>query len=403
MRTLQKTGWLILVIVLALVMSACGAVPATPSTGGGGGATKHVGILNKDMTEAEIKAEIEKEGSLIVGNWTYTANDELVKQFTQYVKDTYGVDIEFTYEGSQAPSVYLTNLYAAQKAGNPAPYDVLAIEENYWAEAMANDAVDSFLPSDLVPNEKLVLDLFKHAPTTIAFQSTAFPAIVYNKKNAPFLASLKDLADPRLKGKVTLPLPGDITAGGFFLGLADELGKDYKDAAQMKEVVDWAVDNIGPNVLKYTGDSSEMQQLLRSGAADAVAFWNSLARLEFFNGYTDTALLLPKSIYPANGYLWIPKGAPHPVLAQIFINWRLSPDVQFPNSWPIDHGPWSELSEGFLGPEYVTHVPEWFAKDYFTYFPTLDQIKTQFKTVDWNAYNASQKEWQDYYAQKIGQ
>jgi spermidine/putrescine-binding protein len=403
MRTLHKTGWLILMIVLALLMSACGATPATPGAGGEGGATKHVGILNKDLTDAEIKAEIEKEGSLIVGNWTYTANDELVKQFTQYVKDTYGVDIEFTYEGSQAPSVYLTNLYAAQKAGNPAPYDVLAIEENYWAEAMANDAVDSFLPSDLVPNEKLVLDLFKHPPTTIAFQSTAFPGIVYNKKNAPFLASLQDLADPRLKGKVTLPLPGDITAGGFFLGLADELGKDYKDAAQMKEVVDWAVENIGPNVLKYTSDSSEMQQLLRSGAADAVSFWNSLARLEYFNGYTDTALLLPKSIYPANGYLWIPKGAPHPVLAQIFINWRLSPEVQFPNSWPIDHGPWSELSEGFLGPEYVPHIPEWFAKDYFTYFPTLDQIQTQFKTVDWNAYNASQKEWQDYYAQKIGQ
>jgi spermidine/putrescine-binding protein len=403
MRTVYKTGWLIVVIVLALVMSACGAAPATPSTGGGGGATKHVAILNKDMTDAEIKAEIEKEGSLIVGNWTYTANDELVKQFTQYVKDTYGVDIEFTYEGSQAPSVYLTNLYAAQKAGNPAPYDVLAIEENYWAEAMANDAVDNAFPSDLIPNEKLVLDLFKHIPTSIAFQSTAFPAIVYNKKNAPFLTSLKDLADPRLKGKVTLPLPGDIAAGGFFLGLADELGKDYKDAAQMKEVVDWAVENIGPNVLKYTTDSSEMQQLLRSGAADAVGFWNSLARLEYFNGYTDTALLLPKSIYPANGYLWIAKGAPHPVLAQIFINWRLSPDVQFPNSWPIDHGPWSELSEGFLGPEYVTHVPDWFAKDYFNYFPTLDQIKTQFKTVDWNAYNASQKEWQDYYAQKIGQ
>ena len=226
---------------------------------------------------------------------------------------------------------------------------------------------------------------------------------MFNKKNAPFLTSLKDLADPRLKGKLTLPLPGDITAGGFFLGLADELGKDYKDPAQMKEVVDWAIENIGPNVLKYTGDSSEMQQLLRSGAVDAVAFWNSLARLEFFNGYTDTALLLPKSIYPANGYLWIPKGAPHPVLAQIFINWRLSPEVQFPNDWPIEHGPWSELSEGFLGPEYVTHVPEWFAKDYFTYFPTLDQIKTQFKVVDWEAYNASQKEWQDYYAQKIGQ
>jgi len=98
MRTFHKTGWLILVIVLALMISACGAAAATPSTGGGGGATKHVAILNKDMTDDEIKAEIQKEGSLIVGNWTYTANDELVKQFTKYVKDTYGADIEFICE-----------------------------------------------------------------------------------------------------------------------------------------------------------------------------------------------------------------------------------------------------------------------------------------------------------------
>ena len=52
---------------------------------------------------------------------------------------------------------------------------------------------------------------------------------------------------------------------------------------------------------------------------------------------------MPPTIYPANGYLWIPKNAPHPVLAQIFINWRLAKDVQFPNAWPINHGQWSEL------------------------------------------------------------
>jgi spermidine/putrescine-binding protein len=226
---------------------------------------------------------------------------------------------------------------------------------------------------------------------------------VYSKKNASFLTKLTDLADPGLRGKVTLPKPGDITAGGFFLGLAAELGKDYKDAAQMKEVVDWAATNIFPNVLKFTPDSAEMQQLLQSGAADAVTFWNSLARLEYFGGNTDAALLVPEAVYPVNGYLWIPKGAQHPVLAQIFINWRLSKEVQFPNAWPIDHGPWSELSEGFLGPDYVDQVPDWFAADYFNYFPTLDQIETNFKTVDWDAYNAASKEWQDYYATKIGQ
>jgi spermidine/putrescine-binding protein len=389
-----------ILVVASLVLGACGGAVASPTAGAGGLVR---GAADK-LTADQIKAEIQKEGSLIVANWTYTANDELVKQFTAFVKTTYGVDIQFTYEGSQAPSTYLTNLYAAQQAGNPAPYDVLAIEENYWAEAMANDAVASFLPSDLVPNQKLVLDQFQRAPTAIAFQSTAFPGVVYNKARAPYIESLMDLADPRLKGKVTLPLPGDITAGGFFLGLASELDKDYKDPEQMKEVVDWTIENIGPNVLKYTTDSSEMQQLLRSGAADAVAFWNSLARLEFFSGENpDAALLLPAQIYPANGYLWIPKGAPHPVLAQIFINWRLSPEVQFPNDWPIEHNAWSELSEGFLGPDYESHIPDWFQEDYYTYFPTLEQIQTQFQAVDWDAYNASAAVWQDYYAEQIGQ
>ena len=409
-----------LLAVVALVVTACSSTPASSaapsaaasvaasaaaSAGGSAAAgTKHVAILNKDMTDDEIKAEIVKEGSLVVANWTYTANDELVKQFKAYVKTTYGADIQFTYEGSQAPSAYLTKIYAAQGGSNPSPYDVMAVEENYWSDAMSHNAVDSYLPSDLVPNQKLVIDAFQHAPTSIAFQSTAFPAVVYEQSKAPFLKKLMDLSNPALKGKITLPAAGDITAGGFLLGLASELGKDYKDPAQMKAVVDWMTQNIAPNVLKYTSDSSEMQQLLRSGAADAVTFWNSLARLEYFSGKNnDAALLLPSSIYPVNGYLWIPKGAQHPVLAQVFINWRLAPDVQFPNTWPIDHSPWSELSEGFLGPSYTSLVPDWLKADYSKYYPTLDQIQTQFKQVDWNAYNTGVKEWMDYYSQKTGQ
>ena len=85
---------------------------------------------------------------------------------------------------------------------------------------------------------------------------------------------------------------------------------------------------------------------------------------------------MPPTIYPANGYLWVPKNAAHPVLAQVFMNWRLAKDVQFPNAWPIDHASGSELSEGFLGPDYVDQVPDWFSADYFTYFPNLDQIQS---------------------------
>ena len=366
-------------------------------------ATVHVSIVNKDMTPDEVKAAVKAEGQLTVGNWTYAATDELVKQFQAYVKTTYDADIKLTYAGTQSPSEYITKLAAAKKADNPAPYDVIAVEENYWYDADQQGLVDNALPSGLIPNQKLVLDTFQHAPESIAFQSTAYPGVVYNKTKASFVKSLMDLANPQLKGKVTIPAPGDITAGGFLLGVAAELGKDYKDPNQMKEVVDWVVANILPNVAQVTTDQPTLQQLFESGKADVVTFWNSLARLEYLGGHTDAALLVPKTIYPANGYEWIPKGAAHPVLAQIFMNWRLAPDVQFPNAWPIDHGKWSELSEGFLGPSYVSLVPDWFKADYNTYYPTLDQIQSSFKSIDWKAYNDSAKVFQDYYKQKLGQ
>jgi ABC-type Fe3+ transport system substrate-binding protein len=393
-----------LIAVVAVVAGACSSGGgASTAPGGGSSGTVHVAIVNKDMTADEVKAAVKAEGALTVGNWTYAATDDLVKQFEAYVKSTYGADIKLTYAGTQAPNEYLTKLAAAKQANNPAPYDVIAVEENYWYDANQQGLVDDVLPSGLIPNQSLVLDGFVHAPQSIAFQSTAYPGVVYNKKNAPFVKSLMDLANPQLKGKVTIPAPGDITAGGFLLGVAAELGKDYKDPNQMKEVVDWVVANILPNVAQVTTDQPTLQQLFESGQTDVVTFWNSLARLEYLGGHTDAALLVPKTIYPANGYLWVPKGAAHPVLAQIFMNWRLSPDVQFPNAWPIDHGKWSELSEGFLGESYVNLVPDWFKADYNTYYPTLDQIKSSFKSIDWKAYNDSAKVFQDYYKQKLGQ
>ena len=92
------------------------------------------------------------------------------------MKDTYGADIKLNYVGSQQPSEYLTKLAADQKAGNPASFDVIAVEENYWYDASQQGLVDDVLDSDLIPNQSMVLDVFKHAPQSIAFQSTAYRA-----------------------------------------------------------------------------------------------------------------------------------------------------------------------------------------------------------------------------------
>jgi spermidine/putrescine-binding protein len=366
-----------------------------------------VSILNREMTPDEIVAAIESEGEVNVGNWTYTANDTLIAKFEEYVSSTYGVDITLNYEASQAPSTYMTSLYTQLQSGNPPVHDVLAIEENYWAEAASQPepVMEEFLPSGLVPNAERVLDMFKHYPTAIGFQASATPGIVFDKERAPYLVDWTDLADERLRGRLTMPIPGDITSAGMLLGIAAALGLDYKQPEQMTEAIDFAIQKIHPNVLQYTTDPATMQQLLRGGVVDAVGFWNSLARMEFLNGQTNTAFMLAESgQYLANGFMWIPKGAPHPVLAQIFVNWRLSDSVQFPDeSWGIEPGPWAELQEGILGESYADLVPEWFAEDYFSYYPTVEQLETSYKSIDWDYYAEHVSEWMDYYSQGIGQ
>jgi spermidine/putrescine-binding protein len=371
----------------------------------------NVPIVGQEMSFEDIQAAIESEGEVNVGNWTYTANDQLIERFRQYVSDVYGVNIRLNYGGTQSPSTYLTEVYTAVAAGDQAPYDVLAIEENYWAEVQLQarnqntTLMEEYLPSGLVPNAERVLDNLKHVPTAVGFQASATPGINYNSARVDFLNDWDDLADERLQGRLLMWLPGDITGGGILLGLAGALGKDYKNPDEMEEVIDFAVNRIGPNALKYTSDFAEAQQLFSNEVVDVVTFWNSFARLQYLNGQEEAAFLVAESgQYAVNGFMWIPAAPRHPVLAQIFVDWRLSDDAQFPNleEWGITEGAWAELQEGFLGPSYEGLVPEWIEDVYFTYFPTIDQLSAQYLNVDWDYYAEHSSDWYDKWLEGIG-
>ena len=140
--------------IKTVLASGAFAQEASPAAGG----PVMVPIVGREMTHDEIAAAIAAEGEITVGNWTYTANDQLVARFQNYVKETYGADITLNYQASQSPSTYLTDLYTAVGAGDSSPYDVLAIEENYWAEVQIEQEkqgvklMEDFLPSGLIPN-----------------------------------------------------------------------------------------------------------------------------------------------------------------------------------------------------------------------------------------------------------
>ncbi|MDQ2684096.1 MAG: hypothetical protein M3Y37_11280 [Chloroflexota bacterium] len=102
-REIVKGGFalgLSLAALAPLVAQAQDATPAaTPSvpTSPAANGPVNVPIVGRDMTFDEIKAAIAEEGEVTVGNWTYTANDQLVEQFQNYVKTVYDVDITLNY------------------------------------------------------------------------------------------------------------------------------------------------------------------------------------------------------------------------------------------------------------------------------------------------------------------
>lgn len=366
-----------------------------------------VSILNRRLTRPEIVDTIRGEGTVMVGGFNYTASDALKKQFEAWIQKEYGVDITLQYSTEASPGTYLEQVFAAQQGNTPMPYDVIAVEENYLVDALAKNAVAEMLPSDLLSNAAEVVIKPDHSPYAVPFQATATVApIFHNDSVGAWFHDWRDLADARLRRRIVLPRAEGKVAGLFLIGLAGSLGMDYKNPAQMRETIEFVCTEIQPNVLRYTNNFSEIQELLRENQVDAAVTWNLLARLERYSGADGTGdiVFMPMtSGQPAiNGYAWIPQGAAHPVLAQLFIQWRLSDAAQLPGAaWNISNVAWGEYHEGVLQTTNGIEIPDAVRGPYEAVYPSPDEIKQYYRAVDWTYYATHEAEWLEQYGKCV--
>lgn len=365
-----------------------------------------VSVLNRRLTRQELVDAIRAEGTLTVGGWNYTASTALKQQFQAWMHKEYGVEVSLQYDTTSPPATYLDQVYMAQQENVPPPFDVIAVEENYLIDALAHGAAAEILPSDLLSNAAGVVIEPDHSPFAIPFQATATVAPIYhNDSVGDWFHDWRDLADERLRRRVILPRQGRV-AGLFLIGLAGSLGKDYKNPAQLSETIEFVCAKIQPNVLRYTNNFSEIQELLRENKIDAAVTWNLLARLERYSGADGTGDIVytpMTSGQPSiNGYAWIPKGAAHPVLAQLFIQWRLSDDAQFPGKgWDLSNVAWGEYHEGVLQDTYGVEIPEPVRGPYEAVYPSPKEIKQYYRAVDWVYYAAHEAEWMGQYGKCV--
>jgi len=376
-------------------------------------------IMNQFMSRDEVAAEIAKEKKVSIANWTYwgLVDSYFTPSLKKYVKDLYGVDIEVEFLGTQAAKGgWVVAVESALAAGEAPPFDLMHIEVNFFEDAVAKGLAEPFLPSPLVPWAGYVDSWFLRYPYGIQFQQHALGNFTVNTKYVgDWFNGWKALADPRLKGKVSIWPSSDNGLWGWWAVMAGELGYDYHNLDDMKKTLKWIADNICPNVLKYTDDEGELADLLEKELTWASAYWCCTAEgYAITKPYLKGTQKLPyfKGQHPnLPGVYWIPKKVQHPVLAQIAADWELSAGLQMTDikQWPLAPDDetktkqlWAEAFEGPLGEDYLQFVPDWVKElgpnGIYELYPTIEQA-TSFLKLDWGYINTVINDWIAYWKQ----
>jgi len=322
--------------------------------------------------------------TLRVGNYggafTATQKKYAADLFTQRT----GVKIQFI---DANPADHLAKLIASR--GREAPYDVVYLDDDVQAKAIAAGVVEKLDPA-LVPNLALLYDQAKnkagYGPGILFYSiGIAYNSDKLKQAGIPEPESWNDLFDPRLAGRVAVPDLSTIMGRDFLMaathlagGTEATLGKGIDKIATLK-------------AQSYYTSSATLATLLQAGDVWAAPWINGRAW-----GMTDRGLpirfLLPKE----GGYgnmttIDMVKGTKHPKEAQEFINLVLDPLPQLGQANEIPYGPANRL----LGPVLAAY-PDLAKKS-----PSSLADIQKLRLVDWTVYNANSDDAVELWNRKV--
>jgi len=264
-------------------------------------------------------ARAEEEKVLYFYNWTDYYPVELLAKFE---KDT---GIKVTLDGYDSNETLLAKLQAGG-----ATYDVI-VPSDYLLKTLVADSLIMEIDAPTLSNFKYVKEAFK-SPDFDPGRKYSVPylwgttGIAYDSAQVPggkLDDSWKEFFEPRpeLNGKIAaLDIPSSmIVAASFYLGV-DQCTENPDDA---KKILDLLLKQK-PALKLYSADST----------VDRMAA-GEVAMHQLWNGATARATkqrTTIKYIYPKEGTpmfrdnFAVPKDAPHPENAKIFLNWMMAPE-----------------------------------------------------------------------------
>lgn len=283
-----------------------------------------------------------------------------------------GAKLEFIID---APQGNIAKIFAAR--GGPAPFDVLESGPNL-VQVARRGVTD--LDYGKIPNAA-ALPAYMKAKDYV-WNCASQDGIVYNldvfkANDIPVPKQYKDLAHPKLKGKVAIPDINHVQHWNAVVGMAYDNGGDEATLERAIPVVN----DIRPNYFYAT--STDLAQKMASGEIWAAA-WHSGWAVRLRKSGVPVGAVYPK-IGDKHGALWpvilqLTKDAPQPELGLNFINLYLDPQVQSDHAkatgvMPAAPSALKALAEDPIAKELMLLEPSEIDNLYVVDFSKIDQAK----------------------------
>jgi putative spermidine/putrescine transport system substrate-binding protein len=207
---------------------------------------------------AMIPAAASAQGNLIV--LTQGSVDKQVREYiVPKMKAMYGIDVSTT------PSLSAPALAKAMAQKRSPQIDVFMLDAGPWLQGKTS-GLWADIPAAQIPNLADVSDRLKDAKG-VPYTHLAIGLLYDSSQLKTPPTSLRDLADPKYKGKLAVPTFSSTFAFALLAQMQDLSGK-AADPAHPMDAGFAEMKRVAPNILSYYGGGAQLIDLFKQGEVE---------------------------------------------------------------------------------------------------------------------------------------
>lgn len=304
-KTWKKLVALSLATLMLLALAGCGSQQ--------GGDAQQGAETPDPATEGEKNFE---GAELVVATWGWTAAN--VKELSKAFEEKYGCTVLIDETSGNADRL---NKIIAQK--NSPEIDVALLSESFAVKGN-NEGLFEKIDTNVVTSLDNLYDFAKNKDGYGPCYSLVRYGIIYNKDQVPAPASYQDLFNGSYDGLISLPDMASTAGPCLLVALADAMGGSQEDVEPAFQLL---IENKD-KVAQFYSTSSDVQTAFTSGEIAVSVFMDmnmpTLKDAGVNVGWVDPA----EGSFSAAATVNVVKGCKNPELAQLFVEYMISDEVQ---------------------------------------------------------------------------